>query len=77
MAYYFFQWNDEIIEHLAEHDVTPDDFEAIVQFPDGKGKSRSSGNPIAFGLTDDGRKVACVYRMIDEITVEPVTAYEV
>lgn len=29
----FFQWTAEIIEHLAEHDVSPNDFEHVVQKP--------------------------------------------
>lgn len=77
MAYYYFHWNDEIREHLAEHGVSPEEFEAIVSFPDGQGVSRSSGLPIAFGETEDGRTLACVYRLLDELNIEPVTAYEV
>jgi hypothetical protein len=30
MPYYFFIWTPEIIDHLAEHQVTPDEFEDIV-----------------------------------------------
>jgi hypothetical protein len=30
MAYYFYVWKPEIIEHLAEHGVTPDEFEEVV-----------------------------------------------
>ena len=32
--YYEFIWTDEIIDHLAEHDVSPDDFEEVVSEPD-------------------------------------------
>ena len=39
--------------------------------------SRSTGRPIAFGYTDAGRFLACVYELIDESTVYPITAYEV
>ncbi len=33
MPYFEFFWTDEIIEHLAEHGVTPDDFERVVNRP--------------------------------------------
>jgi hypothetical protein len=77
MAYYEFLWTDEIIEHLAEHGVTADEFEEIVKFPDTRGMSRSSGRPCCWGDTPDGRLLICVYEKLDELTVLPVTAYEV
>ena len=39
--------------------------------------SRTSGNPIAFGYTDRGRKLAVVYEEIDGMTVCVLTAYDV
>jgi hypothetical protein len=77
MPYYFFIWTPEIVEHLAEHRVTPEEFEEIVSHPEYEGESRSSGNPIAFGLTPDGRYICCVFKRLDHDTIEPVTAYEV
>jgi len=77
MPFYFFIWSDETIEHLAEHGVTPAEFEAIVENPEDEDVSRSSGLPIAFGPSDDGRRLACVYKLLDDATVEPVTAFEV
>jgi uncharacterized DUF497 family protein len=65
------------IEHLAEHDVTPDEFEEIVSDPEYEDVSRSSGNPLAIGYTNEGRHLCCVFRLLDEDTIEPVTAYEV
>jgi hypothetical protein len=76
MPYYLFLWNGLIEEHLSEHGVTPDEFETIVCDPESVDVSRSSGRIIAFGEID-GRFLACVYEMIDEATVLPVTAYEV
>jgi hypothetical protein len=43
MPYYHFVWSNETIEHLAEHGVTPDDFEDIVCRPDKVSRSRSTG----------------------------------
>ena len=77
MAYHEFLWTDEIIEHLAEHGVTPQDFEEVVDSPDLRGISRSSGRPCCWGQAADGRFLICVYEMIDDLTVLPVTAYEV
>jgi uncharacterized DUF497 family protein len=43
----------------------------------GREKSRSSSRWIAFGRTADGRNLAVVYEMLDEITILPVTAFEI
>jgi hypothetical protein len=77
MPLYFFIWTQEIIEHLAEHDVTPDEFEEIVSDPEYEDVSRSSGNPLAIGYTSEGRHLCCVFRFLDDDTIEPITAYEV
>ncbi len=47
MAHFEFQWTDEIVDHLAEHNVQPEEFEEIVSFPDRRANSRSSGSPLA------------------------------
>jgi hypothetical protein len=67
----------EIVEHLAEHDVSPDEFEEVVSDPHYEGVSRSTGNPIAIGYTSVGRHLCCVFRRLDNDTIEPVTAYDV
>ncbi len=77
MASHEFLWTEEIIDHLAEHGVTIEDFEEIVHCPDLRGVSRSSGRPYCWGQTSDGRSLICVYEMLDELTILPVTAYEV
>jgi len=77
MPYYEFVWSDEIIAHLAEHEVSPEDFEAVVSNPESRDKSRATKRPCCFGRTPDGRYLYCVYEMLDEMTVIPVTAYEV
>ena len=55
----------------------PDDFEQVVCDPVRVESSRSTGRPIAFGYTDEGRFLACVFDPMDETTVYPITAYEV
>jgi hypothetical protein len=77
MPHYFFIWTQEIIDHLSEHDVTPEEFEEVVSNPNNEDVSRSTGNPLAFGFTSEGRRLCCVFKRLDEDTIEPVTAYEV
>ena len=77
MAYLDFLWNNEIVNHLAEHGITRDDFEHVVCHPQSKGYSRSSGLPAAWGHTPDGRYLMAVYEELDDMTILPVTAYEV
>ena len=76
MPYFIFFWTPEAEQHIAAHGVTRREFEEIVTQPTHTRISRSSGNPIAFGRTSAGRYLACVYEIIDDITVLPVTAYE-
>jgi hypothetical protein len=40
-------------------------------------QSESSGNAAAFGYTRDGRFIIAVFEYLDEMTILPVTAYEV
>jgi hypothetical protein len=77
MPFYEFIWTDHAIEHLVEHDISTEDFESVVCRPFSTGKSRSSNLPAAFGYASDGRYIIAIYRMLDDSTVLPVTAYEV
>ncbi|WP_339888471.1 hypothetical protein [Rhodopirellula europaea] len=80
VPHYFFQWTSEIVQHLAEHGVSPDDFEAIVMDDASEVTfSRSSGRPARIGVTDDGRVLFCVFDWVDgaQTEVEPRTAFEI
>ncbi len=77
MPYFDFVWTEEIMAHLAEHGISPADFERVVINPERTGKSKASGNPVAWGTIQDGRYIIAVYQKIDFTTVVPVTAYEV
>ena len=77
MPFFNFLWTDEIVEHVAEHRLSQDDFEYVVNYPLRRGISRSSGLPAVWGYTPDGRYVIAVYEEIDDLTILPVTAYEV
>jgi hypothetical protein len=77
MAFFNFLWAHEIVEHIAEHGLTQEDFEYVVSKPVRRGISRSSNLPAAWGYTVDGRYIIAIYEEIDEVTILPVTAYEV
>lgn len=63
--------------HVQEHDITPEEVEEVLEAFLEEQVSRGSGRPIVFGLTRAGREIAVVYEWIDDITVYPVTAFEV
>ena len=76
MPYFEFLWADENVDYIAQHGVTPEEFEYIVMHPERRDVSRSSGWPCCWGRTPGGRFLFCVYEKIDELTLLPVTAYE-
>ena len=73
------EWDDEEgnVAHIAEHGVSPEDVEEVFENPVGQKKSHSSGRPIMFGYTSDGRRITVVYEQLDDKTLYPITAYEV
>lgn len=80
MPWYDFLWSyesDGNFEHVAEHGICADEVEWVVQNPLAVGLSRSSGRPVAVGRTPEGRLLIVVYEQVDELTIYPVTAYEI
>jgi hypothetical protein len=65
------------VQHMAEHGVSPEEVEEVLEAPAGEAVSRSSGLPIAFDETSTGRIIAVVYEEVDQDTARPITAYEV
>ncbi len=65
------------VQHIAEHGISKEEVEEVLENPDGVETSRSSGRPIAFGETSTGRIIAVIFEEVDGETVYPVTAYEV
>ncbi len=63
--------------HCAEHDVTKEEVEEVIQNASDADLSRSSGRPVLFGDTNAGRHLIVVYESIDADTIYPITAYEV
>lgn len=59
MPFYLFVWHDENERHLAEHGISPVEFEEVVCNPVMVDRSRTTGRPIAFGYTSTGRYLGC------------------
>lgn len=76
MPYFEFFSTDDAMDYIAEHGVTPDEFEEVVCNPEARTTSESSGRPLAMGQTTSGKYLICVYEMLDDIMVYPITAYE-
>ena len=68
---------DGNVEHLAEHGLDIEDVEYVLSEPSHEGHSQSSGLPVVWGHTPDGRRIIVVYEKIDTHTIRVVTAYEV
>jgi uncharacterized DUF497 family protein len=75
--YLWLEGDEQNIEHVAEHDLTMEDVEHVIENFIEERVSRSSGRPIRFGYTVDGRYIAVIFEWIDEVTIYPVTAYEI
>jgi hypothetical protein len=76
-----FVWNwddpDGNVAHIASHGVSPDDVKDVLLDLDAETISRETGSPVAFGFTRTGRYICVVYEWVDDVTVYPITAYEV
>jgi hypothetical protein len=65
------------VQHCADHGVTKEEVEEVLEQPTDTDVSRTSGRPVVFGDTSAGRHLMVVYERVDAVTVYPVTAYEV
>lgn len=64
------------VQHIAEHGITKAEVVEVLDRPEARETSRSSGRPVVIGATREGRTILVVYEEIDEDTVYPVTAYD-
>jgi uncharacterized DUF497 family protein len=69
--------SDGNVQHCAEHDISPQEVEEVLENATDADISRSSGRPVVFGDTSTGRHLMVVFEFVDDDTVYPVTAYEV
>lgn len=68
---------DGNVQHCAEHGVTKDEVEEVLQNAEDSDISRSSGRPVVFGDTSTGRHLMVVYEEVESDMVYPITAYDV
>lgn len=68
---------DGNVQHCADHGITKEEVEDVLQDPTDVDVSRSSGRPVVFGNTRTGRHLMVVYEEVDADTAYPITAYEV
>ena len=75
-------WDDDDdvdgnVSHIAEHGLTIDDVEFVLENPAQEGTSANTGRPCCFGYTPGGDFIIVIFEQIDADTIYPVTAYEV
>ena len=69
--------SDGNVMHIAEHGLTIEDVEHVLENPTRETVSRSTGCPCCFGYTQNGEFIIVVYDHVDDETVYPITAYEI
>ncbi len=65
------------VQHIAEHGLTTEDVEYVLENPVKEGVSSSTGFPCCFGYTPAHDFIIVVYERVDADVVYPITAYEV
>lgn len=65
------------VQHIADHGITLNEVEDVLRNPECTDASRSSGQSIAIGEASTGRTLLVVYEEVDELTVYPITAYDI
>jgi uncharacterized DUF497 family protein len=68
---------DGNVQHCADHGVTKEEVEEVLESAMDADISRSTGRPVVFGDTSSGRHLMVVFESVDASTVYPVTAYDV
>jgi uncharacterized DUF497 family protein len=81
MKYLRIIWDDEDlpdgnVQHIAEHELTIEDVEYVLENPVDVTMSKSSGRPCCFGYTPGGDFIIVIYEEIEEDVIYPITAYE-
>ena len=74
----FIIWNDdsgENVDKISQHGLSIDDVEHVLMNPKRRVTSKSSGRPAVYGYTPDGDYIFVVYEEVDDVTIEPITAY--
>ncbi|MGV2332959.1 MAG UNVERIFIED_CONTAM: hypothetical protein LVR18_02120 [Planctomycetaceae bacterium] len=53
------------VQHCAQHGVTKTDVEEVLQNAEDTDFSRTTGSPVVFGDTNNGRHLMVVYEKVD------------
>lgn len=80
MSYRFgYIWYDVNEKHIELHRITKEEFEFVIETtPETRWtRSNSTGELMAFGFTNTGRFIGCVFQIADEDTILPITAFDV
>ena len=77
MAFYWYVWTPRAERKIAQHGITREEFEYVVENPERIEISRTSDRLVAIGETPARRRLCCVFDMADDATVVPVTGYDV
>jgi len=81
-----FEWDDDDdpegnVQHIAASGLSPDEVEEVIRNHTGPTDvSKRSGNPLIFGTTSTGQRIAVIFRIVpdpDLTIVRPITAYPV
>jgi hypothetical protein len=75
MPWYDFFWYDENLKKVAEHGVTPEEFEEVVTSTT-EIETSGTGSDMVRGETAAGRYLICLFTRLDKMTVMPITADE-
>lgn len=63
-------------QHCADHGISREEVEEVLESAVDFDISRSTRRPVAFGETCSGRHLMVVFEQVDAVTVYPVTAFE-
>lgn len=69
-------WDDEAVEHIARHNVTPIEVEDVVYEPYSLIVRTRQKRYMVYGQTDSGRYLKVVIEPLGQGLFYPVTAYE-
>ena len=67
-------WDDYRVEHMALHDVDPEEVWQVCQDPLHSARREERNRYLIFGQTDGGRYLFVVLEQIESASYKPITA---
>ena len=68
------EWDDYRVEHIARHDVEPDEVEEVCQDPLHMARREGLNRYRLYGQTADGRYLFVVLEYVQSAVFKPITA---